>query len=64
LLGSTELLGNPAKLFSTLGRGLSDFKNMPMEGRETGGVGGFFKGAAYGTVSLMKNTVEGSFGFV
>ena len=29
-----------------------------------GGIGGFLKGAGYGTVSLMKNTVEGSFGFV
>lgn len=47
---------------NTLGKGVSDFKNLPMEGRETG-VGGFMKGAFFGTVSLMKNTVEGTFGF-
>lgn len=35
-----------------------------MQGREEGGASGFIKGAASGTVSLMKNTVEGSFGFV
>lgn len=53
-------MGNPTKFIITLGNGLSDFKNMPLRGI---GITGFMKGAFFGTVSLMKNTVEGTFGF-
>lgn len=63
VLGATELFGNPTKLLNTLGKGVSDFKNLPSEGRESEGVKGFAKGAFFGTVSLVKNTVEGTFGF-
>jgi vacuolar protein sorting-associated protein 13A/C len=61
LVGSTELLGNPMKLVTTISTGLSNFKNKPFQGE---GVTGFLKGAFWGTVSLGKNTVEGSFGFL
>jgi hypothetical protein len=49
------------KLVTTISTGLSNFKNKPFQGE---GVTGFLKGAFWGTVSLGKNTVEGSFGFL
>ena len=56
-------MGNPTKFLTTIGNGLRDFKNMPMKRARQDGVKGFMTGALFGTVSLMKNSVEGTFGF-
>jgi vacuolar protein sorting-associated protein 13A/C len=61
LLFSFAIFGNPRKLVSTISKGLYDFKTMPMQGD---GVGGFIVGSAKGTVSLLKNAFEGTFGVV
>jgi len=61
LLFSFAIFGNPRKLVASISKGLYDFKTMPMQGD---GVGGFILGSAKGTVSLLKNTFEGTFGVV
>lgn len=60
---STEFLGNPLKFFKTMRNGFSDFKNLPLEGKEREGAKGFMKGSFWGTVSLFKSTIEGTFGY-
>lgn len=60
LFFSFAIFGNPQKLVSTVKEGLSDFKNLPLTTGE--GTSGFLKGAFLGTVSLCKNTFEGTFG--
>eukprot|EP00347_Sterkiella_histriomuscorum_P018285 403346093 len=63
LIGSTELLGNPRKLFRTIGAGLNDFIHKPLENRDQGALQ-VIKGGLIGTGSLLKNTIEGSFGYI
>lgn len=53
IIGSAGLIGNPRKLVKTIGTGFSDFYN-----------GQGIKGKVIGTGSLLKNTIEGTFGSV
>jgi hypothetical protein len=53
LIGSAGLIGNPRKLAKTVGTGFHDFAT-----------GKGIKGKILGTGSLLKNTVEGTFGSV
>jgi len=61
LISSTAILGNPQKLKRTIGTGLSDFVMMPYNERNNGLLH-VLKGGLYGTGSLFKNTIEGTFG--
>ena len=57
------MIGNPIKFVNHLGNGVQDFFYKPIEGM----VHGPFeagKGVVAGTGSLLKNTVEGTFGSV
>ena len=63
IIGSTEILGNPVNLVKTVGTGLNDFVNEPINGFKQGiRKGGL--GILKGTGSLMKNTTEGTFGTI
>jgi len=63
LLGNSNFMGNPITFVNHLGTGVQDFFYKPIEGM----VHGPFeagKGVVTGTGSLLKNTVEGTFGSV
>lgn len=63
LIGHAEVLGNPIGLLNNLGTGFVDFFYEPAQGLINGPMSagrGFIKGAG----SLVKNTVQGTFGTV
>ena len=59
MLGSVQFLGNPVDLFNSLGNGLVDFIEKPIEGFVQGPLEGG-KGIIKGTESLLKNTLVGT----
>ena len=63
LIGHAEILGNPIGLFNNLGTGVMDFFYEPAQGLIKGPIGAG-KGLIKGTGSLLKNTVQGTFGTV
>lgn len=63
LIGHAELLGNPIGLLNNLGTGVVDFFYEPAHGMIKGPIGAG-KGLIKGTGSLLKNTVQGTFGTV
>lgn len=58
-LGSIQIIGNPVELFNTLGTGLVDFIEKPIEGFVQGPLEGGM-GFIRGTESLLKNTLVGT----
>ena len=54
-------MGNPANFVNHLGNGVQDFFYMPIEGAVKGPLEAG-KGIVMGTSSLIKNTVQGTFG--
>jgi len=64
LISSTSLLGNPSKFARIMGKGFKDFVYDPRDGYIDSGAKGMFVGAAKGSGSLLKNTFEGTFGFI
>ena len=63
LIGHAEILGNPVGLLHNLGTGVVDFFYEPAHGMIKGPIGAG-KGLIRGTSSLLKNTVQGTFGTV
>ena len=63
LIGHAEILGNPIGLLNNLGTGVVDFFYEPAHGMIKGPIGAG-KGLIRGTGSLLKNTVQGTFGTV
>jgi Vacuolar-sorting-associated 13 protein C-terminal/SHR-binding domain of vacuolar-sorting associated protein 13/Autophagy-related protein C terminal domain len=63
LIGHAEILGNPIGLLNNLGTGVVDFLYEPVHGVIKGPIG-IGKGLIRGTGSLLKNTVQGTFGTV
>ena len=61
IVGSSNILGNPANFVNHLGTGVQDFFYMPINGIVKGPLEGG-KGIVMGTRSLIKNTVQGTFG--
>jgi vacuolar protein sorting-associated protein 13A/C len=61
ILGSTALIGNPIMLANSLGTGVKDFFYKPVEGFVDGPLEGGY-GIVKGAGSLLKNTVQGTFG--
>lgn len=47
-----------------MGTGFTDFVDKPQQGYRDGGGKEALYGVAIGTGSLLKNTIEGSFGFM
>lgn len=58
-LGSIQIIGNPVELFNSLGTGLVDFIEKPIEGFVQGPLEGGM-GFIRGTESLVKNTIVGT----
>ncbi|EAR98083.2 amine-terminal region of chorein, A TM vesicle-mediated sorter (macronuclear) [Tetrahymena thermophila SB210] len=63
LLGSVNIIGNPASLIKNIGTGVSDLIEMPIDGFIKGPLEGGV-GVVKGAGSLIKNTVSGTFGSV
>lgn len=63
LIGHAEILGNPVGLLNNLGTGVVDFFYEPAHGMIKGPIGAG-KGLIRGTGSLLKNTIQGTFGTV
>lgn len=63
LIGHAEILGNPIGLLNNLGTGVVDFFKKPAQGIMSGPIGAG-KGLLKGTGSLLRNTVQGTFGTV
>ncbi|CAG9311707.1 VPS13_6 [Blepharisma stoltei] len=63
LIGHSEILGNPIGLLNNLGTGVFDFFYEPALGIVQGPISAG-KGLLKGTHSLVKNTVQGTFGTV
>lgn len=63
LIGHAEILGNPIGLLNNLGTGVFDFFYEPALGIVQGPISAG-KGLLKGTHSLVKNTVQGTFGTV
>jgi hypothetical protein len=61
VVGASNLLGNPAKFVTHLGTGMKEFFYLPIEGAVKGPLEAG-KGIVMGTHSLVKNTVQGTFG--
>lgn len=61
LIGSSNILGSPVNFVSHLGTGVQDFFYKPIEGMVKGPLDAG-KGFLEGTGSLLKNTVQGTFG--
>ena len=61
MIGSSSLLGNPHNFVSHLGTGVQDFFYKPINGMVLGPLEGG-RGLIEGTSSLVKNTVQGTFG--
>ncbi|CDW82625.1 ph domain containing protein [Stylonychia lemnae] len=61
LVGSSNILGNPTNFIQHMGTGVQDFFYKPIEGMVQGPLEGG-KGLIDGTSSLIKNTVQGTFG--
>ena len=61
MIGSSNILGNPVNFVNHLGTGVQDFFYKPIEGIVKGPLEGG-KGLIEGTGSLLKNTVQGTFG--
>jgi vacuolar protein sorting-associated protein 13A/C len=61
ILGSSSLIGNPIQLVNNVSSGVKDFFYKPIEGLVEGPLEGG-KGLVEGTGSLLKHTVEGTFG--
>ena len=59
VLGSFDFLGNPVGFLDHIGTGVRDFIYEPLEGFKAGG--GFRKGLAKGTSSLVNNALDGTF---
>lgn len=65
VLGSINIIGNPNRLIKTLGTGLQDFVDKPLDRTEQeGNVISLGEGLAEGTGSLVRHTVSGAFGSV
>ena len=58
-LGSIQIIGNPVELFNSIGNGLVDFIEKPMEGFVHGPLEGGM-GFIRGTESLLKNALVGT----
>ena len=63
MLGNSNTFGNPIEFVNHLGTGVQDFFYKPIEGMVHGPLEAG-KGVVTGTTSLLKNTVEGTFGSV
>jgi hypothetical protein len=63
VVGSADVLGNPVGLFTSLSTGVTDFFYDPAEGIVESPAA-FGRGLATGTLSLLKNTIYGSFNTV
>jgi vacuolar protein sorting-associated protein 13A/C len=63
LISHAEILGNPVGLFNNLGTGFADLFYEPAQGMIKGPLSAG-KGLIRGAGSLLKNTVEGTFGSV
>jgi hypothetical protein len=63
VVGSADVLGNPVGLFKSLSTGVTDFFYEPAEGIVESPAA-FGRGLATGTLSLLKNTIYGSFNTV
>ena len=63
LIGHADILGNPIGLLNNLGTGVVDFFYEPAHGVIKGPIG-VGKGLIKGTGSLLKNTLQGTFGTV
>lgn len=63
LISHAEILGNPIGLFNNLGTGFADLFYEPAQGMINGPLSAG-KGLIKGAGSLLKNTVEGTFGSV
>jgi hypothetical protein len=63
ILGSADFLGNPVGLFNSIGTGFKDFFFEPAQGLIESPEA-FGKGLAKGTLSLVKNSVYGTFNTV
>ena len=61
ILGASSLIGNPIQLANNVSSGIKDFFYKPIEGFVEGPIEGG-KGIVMGTGSLVKNTVQGTFG--
>jgi len=61
LIGSSNILGNPMNFVNHMGTGVQDFFYKPIQGIVKGPLEGV-KGLGEGTTSLIKNTVQGTFG--
>ena len=59
VLGSIEVLGNPVGLFSSIGTGVVDLFEKPIEGMVQGPLEAG-KGVLIGAGSLVKNTLAGT----
>jgi len=55
LLGSSNLIGNPAKYVGNIGTGVTDFFVKPYQGMKNGSIVSAAGGFAEGTKSLLKN---------
>jgi hypothetical protein len=64
IVGSSNLIGNPTKLLSTLGTGIRDFYEAPIERYTRGGLQEGGLGLYVGTRSLVTNTVVGTTGSI
>jgi len=60
LIGSLDLLGNPAALFSDIGGGVRTFFYEPSSGLVSSGAGGFAAGVAKGTAGLAGGLLGGT----
>jgi hypothetical protein len=62
MLGSADFLGSPINFVRTLGTGMYDFINEPLQGIQSSpNAVGLGKGLARGTQSLLKNSTYGAF---
>lgn len=59
MLGSTDILGNPAGLVNNLGRGVAELYSEPLEGILEGDAGQAVKGVARGVKGLVSHSAFG-----
>jgi vacuolar protein sorting-associated protein 13A/C len=60
LVGALDIIGNPINVQKYFGTGITEFFSLPVEGFVKGPLEGF-KGIGQGTISLVSNTIGGTF---
>ena len=63
MVGSLEILGNPAGLVRSFGTGVSDLVRLPLAGLRNG-PGAFLAGFTTGMGSLLKNVTTGIYTYI